>query len=107
MSVCFADEETLKALTDCLGGAPDSLRSLPVVMERGRVRAEGITLAEYCSVPDGVLLWAVAHSVFCMTPSRKSAVVLQFVQHTCLSVREPQSALCRKAGRRVAAYLNM
>lgn len=104
---CFADEDTLKALIDCLGGAPDSLRCPPVTMDRGKVTAEEIELAEYRSVADGLLLWAVAHSVFCMKPAKKSIVLLQFVQHTCLAVREQQSASCRKAGRRLAAYLNV
>ena len=33
-------------------------------MECEQVAADGITLAEYGAVPDGLLLWVVAHSFF-------------------------------------------
>ena len=106
------DDETLTAIMDYLG-VPAAALAPPnaVVMVkcegRGELKCENVSRASYSSVREGVLLWAVAHSVFACKAPVKGSFLLHFVQHACLKVKERQSAACRLRGQKLSQFLGL
>ena len=70
----------------------------PISMAGRSVKADGIVMGTTSTLEDGLLLWAVCHSVFCMASNRTGNVLLQFIHRTCLSIKEAQTAACRTPG---------
>ena len=71
------------------------------------VKAEGVVLGTAASIENCLLLWAVCHTVFCMTSNKTGNVLLQFVHRTCLRIKEGQTAACRSTGTKLVAFLNL
>ena len=82
-----SDEENLHALTDSLNLPSLTLDAAPISMAGLSVKAEDIVLGTATSMEDGLLLWALCHTVFCMTSNKTGNVLLQFVHRTCLRIK--------------------
>ena len=79
----------------------------PISMAGRSVKADGIVMGTTSTLEDGLLLWAVCHSVFCMASNRTGNVLLQFIHRTCLSIKEAQTAACRNTGTKLVAFLDL
>lgn len=59
-----------------------------VCMHEGQVKVEEEVIGSYSNTQQGMLLWAVAHSVFAINPTRRAGSFLRYVQAKCLRVFE-------------------
>lgn len=106
LSVLFPDEDTLRALLDAMK-APSIVTVVRITMVGGVLHCEGEAMAEYDGALPGFLLWAAAHTVFAQTVAGSANVVLQFIQRTCLNVKEVQSASCKVRSLKMTAFLDL
>ena len=75
---------------------------------KGSLVADGeVEVAHFDASGDGLLLWAVTHSVFGMKTTKSANIVLQFIQNACLDVHEAQTVSCKKAGQRLMTFLGL
>ena len=98
----------MSAMRDYLGVPAAALRSHDhISIADGKVYVEGEEVARYRTAEDGILLWAVAHTVVAVNPPRGASAMLHFIQRSCLNVKEEQTSACRNRGMKLAAFIGL